>query len=142
MRGVALALGLALLTAADSARTETPQVDYLLQCQGCHRADGGETPGAVPALRDSVGRFLGVPGGREYLIRVPGSAQSPLDDAELAAVLNWMIERFGPAEVSASFTPFTTEEIARLRRPPLTDVANARNDLVRRMAATSTLPAD
>lgn len=142
MRGVALALGLALLTAADSARTETPQVDYLLQCQGCHRADGGETPGAVPALRDSVGRFLGVPGGREYLIRVPGSAQSPLDDAELAAVLNWMIERFGPAESSASFTPFSAEEVAHARRPPLTDVERTRRDLVRRMADHAAVSAD
>ncbi len=142
MRTAALALGMALLAGAVSARAETPQIDYLLQCQGCHRADGGDTPGSVPALRDFVGRFLSVPGGREYLIRVPGSAQSPLDDAELAAVLNWMIEQFGPAEVSASFTPFTAEEVARVRTPPLTDVEGVRSDLVSRMSAARTLPAD
>ncbi|MBW2287569.1 MAG: hypothetical protein JRG80_01155 [Deltaproteobacteria bacterium] len=142
MRTAALALGIALLTGAVSARAETPQVDYLLQCQGCHRADGGDTPGSVPALRDFIGRFLGVPGGREYLIRVPGSAQSPLDDAELAAVLNWMIEQFGPAEVSASFMPFTAEEVARVRTPPLTDVEGVRSDLLSRMSAARTLPAD
>jgi hypothetical protein len=142
MRTTALALGLALLAGVVSAHAETPQVDYLLQCQGCHRADGGDTPGSVPALRDFVGRFLSVPGGREYLIRVPGSAQSPLDDAELAAVLNWMIERFGPAEVSAAFTPFTAQEITRLRTPPLTEVESVRSDLVSRMAEGHTLPAD
>jgi mono/diheme cytochrome c family protein len=144
MRAVALALrlALALIGAAVSASAETPQVDYLLQCQGCHRADGGGTPDSVPHLRDFVGRFLTVPGGREYLIRVPGSAQSPLDDAELAAVLNWMIERFGPAEVSAAYTPFSAEEVTRVRRPPLTDVESVRSDLVSRMSATQAPPAD
>jgi hypothetical protein len=83
-----------------------------------------------------------VSGGREYLIRVPGSAQSPLDDAELAALLNWLIERFGPPEVAASFTPFTAEEVTRVRTPPLTDVQSVRNDLVRRMAARSPVPSD
>jgi mono/diheme cytochrome c family protein len=138
----ATALALTLLLAAVSARAETPQIDYLLQCQGCHRADGGDTPGSVPPLRDFVGRFLTVSGGREYLIRVPGSAQSPLDDAELAALLNWLIERFGPPEVAVSFTPFTAEEVTRVRTPPLTDVQSVRNDLVRRMAARSPVPSD
>jgi len=114
----------------------------MLNCQGCHRADGGATGDEVPALRGTVAKFLSVPGGREYLIRVPGSAQSPLDDAELAAVLNWMIEQFGPAEVSASFTPFTAEEVARVRTPPLTDVEGVRSDLLSRMSAARTLPAD
>jgi len=136
------ALGLALIVWGVSAHAETPQVDYLLQCQGCHRADGSGTPNSVPPLRDFVGRFLTVPGGREYLIRVPGSAQSPLDDAELAAVLNWMIERFGPAETSAAFTPFSAEEVARLRRPPLTDVESVRSDLLSRMPAPNALSAD
>ena len=142
MRATALALGLMLLSCAVSARAETPQVDYLLQCQGCHRADGGDTPGSVPPLRNFVGRFLTVPGGREYLIRVPGSAQSPLDDAELAAVLNWIIERFGPAEVSAAFTPFSAEEVMRVRTPPLTDVEGARRDLLSRMAARAATSGD
>src|SRR5262249_3268274 len=47
-----------------------PALDYTLECAGCHRADGAGTPGSVPALRDSVARFLAVPGGREYLARV------------------------------------------------------------------------
>ena len=141
MRTAGLALGLALVASAAPARAETPQVDYMLQCQGCHRADGGDTPGSVPPLRGFVGRFLTVPGGREYLIRVPGSSQSPLDDGELAAVLNWMIERFGPTAVSAAFTPFTAEEVARVRRPPLTDVERVRRDLVSRMAAPPAPPA-
>ena len=57
-----------------------PPLDYMLNCQGCHRADGAGTPGTVPALAGSVGRFLAVRGGREFLVQVPGVAQSILDD--------------------------------------------------------------
>jgi mono/diheme cytochrome c family protein len=113
-----------------TAQAETPQVDYLLQCQGCHRADGGGTPGSVPAFAGAVGRFLEVPGGREYLVRVPGSAQSPLDDAELAALLNWIVTRFGPTDPDRGFTPFTAAEVTRVRRPPLTDVGRVRRELL------------
>ena len=82
------------LGGASAASAETPQILYMLQCQGCHLADGTGAPGAVPSL-EGMGRFLSVPGGREYLVRVPGSAQSPLSDLELAEVLNWMLREFG-----------------------------------------------
>jgi mono/diheme cytochrome c family protein len=107
----------------------------MLHCQGCHRADGGETPGSVPALADGVARFLTVPGGREYLVRVPGSSQSALDDAALAAVLNWIVGRFGPAEAAAAAAPFTAAEVARVRRPPLADVDRVRRELLRGLEA-------
>ena len=132
-RRAAPALVWLALGAAVPARGESPEVSYMLQCQGCHLADGSGKAGAVPALGGSVGRFLTVPGGREYLVRVPGSSQSPLSDAELAELLNWMVRRFGPAEVAADFTPYSAGEVARVRRPPLTDVDSARRELVGRM---------
>jgi hypothetical protein len=107
----------------------------MLECQGCHLSDGRGAPGRVPDLRDSVGRFLAVPGGREYLVRVPGAAQSPLGDAELAGVLNWMIRRFGPAEVAAAFQPFSAPEVGRLRQAPLPEVDSVRGNLVQLMRA-------
>src|SRR6185503_18374901 len=91
-------LGWAAVVAAD------PALDYTLNCQGCHRADGAGTPGSVPALAGSVARFLAVPGGREYLVRVPGVSQAGLDDAALADVLNWMVDRFDREHVPADFT--------------------------------------
>jgi mono/diheme cytochrome c family protein len=133
MRSAAFALAIAALAAPAALHAETPQVDYMLQCQGCHRADGEGTPGSVPPLRGLVGRFLEVPGGREYLVRVPGSAQSPLDDAELAALLNWMVERFGPVDPVTGFAPFSADEVARVRTPPLTEVEPVRRELLRRM---------
>jgi hypothetical protein len=71
-----------------------------------------------------------VPGGREVLAQVPGVAQAPLDDAALAAVLNWVLRRFGGAEVPADFAPYTPEEVATLRRRPLTDVERTRRELL------------
>jgi len=126
-----------LSLAATSASAESPRIDYMLQCQGCHRADGSGSPGSVPRLDGQMGRFLGVSGGREYLIRVPGSAQSPLDDAALAAVLNWMIREFGPAETSRALAPFTAEEVAQHRHPPLTDVEVVRAKLLERLSRGS-----
>ena len=49
-----------------------PHADYMLHCQGCHGPDGSGARGAVPSFRGEVAKFLRVPGGREYLLRVPG----------------------------------------------------------------------
>lgn len=127
-RALLAAAGACALAGASGA--ESPQVDYMLHCRGCHGPDGAGLPGAVPRLQGFVGEFLGVPGGRAYLVRVPGSSESPLDDAALAAVLNWMVSSFGPPQVAADFTPFTGEEVARTRRPPLQRVGAVRAALV------------
>ena len=72
-----------------------------------------------------MAKFLWVPGGREYLIRVPGVATSPLSDADLAEVMNWMLWRFDKEHLPANFRPFTAAEIGRaaiaaacVSRPP------------------------
>jgi mono/diheme cytochrome c family protein len=123
---------LAVAHAGGAGRRPVPiaQVNYMLQCQGCHLADGMGREGKVPQLRGLVGRYLEVPGGREYLVRVPGSSQSPLDDAELAEVLNWVVEQFGPEEVARGFVRFTAEEVRRVRRPPLLHVSAVRAALL------------
>jgi hypothetical protein len=111
-----------------------PRINYMLHCQGCHLPDGSGTPEKVPALRNTVGRFLHVAGGREYLIQVPGTAQSALTDAEVAAVLNWILENFSKEELPADFAPYSTVEVTRLRRQPLADVSAVRAGLVARMS--------
>ncbi len=125
-------LAVLALAATAGVASASPEVDYLLHCQGCHLPDGRGKPGAVPSLVDSVGRFASLPGGREFLVRVPGSAQSALDDASLAALLNWMVRRFGP--LPAEFQPFAAAEVARLRRPPLAEVAATRRALLEELA--------
>lgn len=129
------ALAAAALLLAASAHAADPRVDYMLQCQGCHRADGSGAPGAVPDLRGSLGRFLGVPGGREYLVRVPGAAQTSLSDERLAALLDWMIREFGPAEAAADLEPYRAEEVARWRADPYLEVQAVRRELLDRIQA-------
>ena len=134
MRRAAVVLAAAAASLAAAAEVAGPALDYTLNCQGCHRADGAATPGSIPALAGSVGKFLRVPGGREYLARVPGVAQAPLDDAATAAVLNWVLERFGRDDVPADFARYTAAEVGRLRRSPLTDVERVRRELIEAIA--------
>jgi hypothetical protein len=92
---------------------------WTLNCQGCHRPDGTGSAGTAPSLAGTVARFLSVPGGREYLGRVPGVATSSLSDADLSEVMNWMLWRFDKEHLPAGFQPFTAAEIGRLRAAPL-----------------------
>jgi mono/diheme cytochrome c family protein len=135
--GAALLALILALAAGPATAVSGPALDYTLECAGCHRADGTGTPGSVPALRDSVARFLAVAGGREYLARVPGAAQAPLDDAALAAVLNWMLDHFDAADVPAGFAPYTAAEVGPLRAHPLVDVEGTRKQLLQHLLPTS-----
>jgi hypothetical protein len=92
---------------------------WTLNCQGCHRPDGTGSAGTAPSLAGTVARFLSVPGGREYLGRVPGVATSPLSNADLSEVMNWMLWRFDKEHLPANFQPYTAAEIGQLRAAPL-----------------------
>ena len=54
------------------------QTHYMLNCQGCHLPDGTGYGNKVPDMKNQLGRFLTVNGGREFLVQVPGSATAPL----------------------------------------------------------------
>jgi hypothetical protein len=112
-----------------------PQINYILHCQGCHLADGSGTPEKVPALKNAAGRFLHVAGGREYLVQVPGTAQSALTDGEVAGVLNWILVNFSKTELPTDFIPYSTEEISRIRPHPLANVSATRAGLMAEIAA-------
>ena len=110
---------------------------WVLNCQGCHRTDGSGSPETAPRLAGTVAKFLSVPRGREYLVRVPGVATSPLGDAELAELLNWLLWRFDALHLDSTFKPYSAEEVARLRRRPLrTEAARLRSRLVRQISAS------
>lgn len=103
--------------------------DYLLHCMGCHGEDGRGLAGKVPSFPDDLGRLLTSPGGREFIQRVPGVTQSALPSERLAAVLNWMVRKFVPADVGERISPFTAAEVERLRNQPLMEVARERPEL-------------
>lgn len=106
---------------------------WALNCQGCHRPDGTGSEGTAPSLAGTVAKFLNVPGGREYLARVPGVATSGLSDENLAEVMNWMLFHFDAGHIPAGFSPYTAEEMGRLRVHPLRiEASQMRRDLLKR----------
>jgi len=121
VRRILLAL-VASVAVASSAYAFSPDIDYAVHCQGCHLADGSGTPGSVPPLAGSVGKLLRVPGGRAFVVQVPGVSTAPVDDVALAAIVSWMLERFGKGDLPPDFVPYTAEEVGTLRKTPLTEV--------------------
>jgi mono/diheme cytochrome c family protein len=125
--------------AAGGLAAASPAEDYMLYCMGCHGAEARGVPGKVPPLASSLALFMRTPAGRDYLLRVPGAANSVLTDAQLAAVLNWLAERY-PAADGVQAAPFTTPEVAAARHTPLADVQATRREVVRAIAARGPSP--
>jgi hypothetical protein len=119
------------MTATSSRAGLAPQAAYQLHCMGCHGAGGSGDATRVPSVNQAMLRFARTAEGRNYLVRVPGIATSPLSDADLTALLNWMLEDFGapgaPGALGAA-PPirFSVAEVSQARRKPLADVAAAR----------------
>jgi mono/diheme cytochrome c family protein len=139
LRSGVLTVALAASSCAAVARASPPQ-DYMLYCMGCHGAQAQGVPGKIPPLAGSVGLFMRSPEGRNYILRVPGAANSALPDAQLAAVLNWIAATYG-APGDSPVTPFTVDEVTSARRTPLADVQARRREVIRSLAATGAAPA-
>ena len=122
--------------------SESIYKDYMLQCAGCHRYDGkGVESRGIPNFVDSIGLFSRLADGRAYMIRVPGSAQSQLNNDELAMVLNYIVARFSPEEFEQnSFRLFSAAEVGASRPYRFDDVAEARKTLEQQMAERGWLP--
>ena len=116
--------------------------DYVLHCRGCHGAAGRGIPGRVPPVRGSLAGLMRAPAGREFVMRVPGAANSALSAAALAAVLNWMASTFAADELAPETPSFTAAEIAAVRGQPLLGVRSVRRSIVRQLAAVKISVAD
>lgn len=125
-------LTLALLLAIATPVHADAQADYMLHCGGCHLLDGSGMPPVVPSLRDDLGRIITVAQGRGYLVRVPGVSQAMLDDAGLAAVINWVLTEFNSATLPDDFEALTAREVKEARRNVLMDPLKLRAELWRR----------
>ena len=117
-------------SALPEARTAATRANYMLNCMGCHIADGSGAAGKVPSLRDSLVRLASSAAGRRYLVEVPGAAQSLLSNLELAQLLNWMVRNLSARAVPPEFVDFTESEVAGYRRTPLIDVRAERARLL------------
>ena len=101
-------------SATANANEVLARQNYILNCQGCHLPDGSGSEGNVPKMNDFVGYFLHVPGGREFIVQVPGAAGAPISDQELADVMNWMLLNFSKNELPEPVScPMSAEEIGK-----------------------------
>ena len=123
-----------------SAASANPAQDYMLYCMGCHGAQAEGVPGKVPPLAHALGRFMRTAPGRNYILRVPGAANSALSDAQLTAVLNWLAQQFNSDEIAADVPMFTAAQVAAVRHMPLASVLATRREVVRDLAATGPAP--
>lgn len=122
---------LALTSLVHSADAGSPLANYMLHCSGCHGADGAGSPRAgIPTMRNTLGHFLRVPGGRDFLIQVPGTSQSALPNGAVAELLNWILGKFSPGETPPGTPPYTEQEVAELRSHLLADVPASRAQIV------------
>jgi len=113
-----------LLVAPPAGADSYEEHDYVLNCSGCHRIDGTGSR-TVPSLL-AMPELNGKPGARKYWVRVPGAAQAPLSDARLAALMNWLVQRFTGGQPKPEYT---AEEVGRLRSNPLRDPIAKRNEI-------------
>ena len=141
-----MATGAAVATPAWSGSEPIPGVtnpararqNWILSCQGCHRADATGTPQTTPTMAGFVAKFLHVPGGREYLVQVPGVATAAMSDADLAEVVNWSLVRFDAANIPDGFKPYTPVEVGKLRLKPLrAEATMVRATMLARMPETT-----
>lgn len=141
LRWQAVLAGLALVCstgagAEPAAPASRAQTQYVHHCTGCHLADGSGAPSkGIPSMRGLLGQFLKVPGGREFIVQVPGVMNSPLNDADIAGLMNWLLPYVAGDTVPTDAAPYTAEEIARLRRSRPVDVLATRQRLVAAMQA-------
>lgn len=115
----------------DSVKERRAKFNYQMFCQGCHAPDGiGHN--SVPTLHNSMSQFMRSQLGREYLVRVPGSANSPLNNEELADVLNWMLRKFSPNETR--WRPYQAKEVGQYRQQPLFETVEYRKKVLEQLA--------
>lgn len=128
---IPMTLGSMLTLPAVVLAQSAPSGDAIYKrCAACHTATGAGVPGAFPPLRQDTRALAGSNNGRRYLvlavirglsgpITVEGKsyrgvmpAQS-LDDASVAAVLNYVLKELSPGPAPRAFT---ANEVAAIRK--------------------------
>jgi hypothetical protein len=141
MRVVTAIAGIALFwTAADQAWAYQPVVNFQINCMGCHLADGAGQAGRVPSIRRTLVLFSATREGRDYIVRVPGVAQSPLSDEDTAALLNWMARNLSDVKLPPGFADYSEAEVQSLRHRPLARVSAERTRLLNAAAGKPRQP--
>nr|UXE46209.1 hypothetical protein Hi04_10k_c5981_00028 [uncultured bacterium] len=121
------------------ARADSASNLYLLNCWGCHGSHGEGIKGTAPPLIN-IADFLKAPDGRAYLIEVPGVALSALNDAQVATVMNWVLETMSNGRMPRDFSPYTADEVRRYRATRLAELSKTRRALLDQLVAMKVRP--
>jgi len=135
IRSLALLLTAACNFSCAEASRRSGASFFIQHCSGCHGlgGDGGSVTSGIPRFQDSVGAFADDDEGRTYVLHVPGVANTSLDDEEIAAVLNYVMTRWGGKSLPDNYRAFTREEVARRRQYAISDVVALRRKVVARL---------
>ncbi len=113
---------------------QTPHMNYLHYCAGCHLPDGSGKPDkGIPNMRGVLGEFLRVEGGREFIVKVPGVSHTPLADSDVAALMNWLLDSIARPSTPPNTPPYTAAEVTRLRSVRMVDIPATRKEIVERL---------
>jgi len=121
---------LVFATMMPAVTAANPKSDYMIHCMGCHRLDGLGMPPEVPAFDRTLGEIVAKPGGRSYLIQVPGASQSPLGDEQLARVLTWVLREFSTISLPGDFQDISLQEVQKFRPITLENPGAVREKLL------------
>ena len=138
--GSALLLGaMALLAAAPAqaaqpASAGSPALNYRLHCMGCHLDDGSGMPQrGIPSMQGVLGHFLRLPQGRALIVQVPGVMNTPLNDRQVAELMNWMLGQWAGDSLPPGTPPYSEAEVRHLRATRPSDVPLERANVVRQL---------
>ncbi|WP_417308728.1 c-type cytochrome [Devosia sp.] len=124
----------AITTLPAQAADRAADTNFVLKCVGCHLTDGSGLPSAgIPDFVDQVGVFAALPEGRAYLLHVPGVIGSSLSDAEIADVLNYVMDTWAGPSLPEHYTPFTPAEVAELKAQNVGNAVKYRRLVVERL---------
>lgn len=120
MKSFVIAFAFWMIAASGSADA-FEEHDFILNCAGCHQMSGSGSA-TVPSLH-GMAELANKVGARAYFIRVPGVAHAPLSNERLAALVNWVLQRFAGKAPSPRYT---AKEVSELRKRPFLDPLAAR----------------
>lgn len=104
---------------AETAPLPVGQAKYYEGCGGCHGLNGVSAREQIPVLRSQVGLFLCSDEGRRYIVQLPNVSFAAMDDATLAATMNFVVFKLGGNSVPEGARPYSAKEIGVLRKTPL-----------------------
>ncbi len=128
---VLFTLSAAVVISTGNAHGSEGQEAYQ-RCVACHQPDGAGIPGMFPALKNRVTDMMATVEGREFVtmvliagligtIEIDGQrymgampAQG-LSDAQISAVIDYMVTDFGTSVVAASNLLLSEDEVAEIR---------------------------